>query len=1232
MSRKEKSIEETYQKKTPIEHVLIRPDTYIGSVESESRSMFVWSEEKKRIEKKEVTYVPGLYKICDEILVNAADNKTRDPSMRTIKVSVSTQKGEISVYNDGKGIPVVMHAKEQVYVPELIFGHLLTSSNYDDTEKKITGGRNGYGAKLCNIFSTRFVIETADRKHRKCFRQVYRKNMFEKEEPEITPFEGVEYTKVTFQPDLKKFGMKKLDDGFASLIKKRVYDLAGTVHGVSVYFNEEKVEISTFQEYIRLYFEESVQIAYESRGRWEVAFVLGDEQFQQVSFVNRISTPRGGTHVGLVTDQIVAAVVEQAKKKEKGLIIKPLQVKANIFLFLNCLIENPAFDSQTKETLTLKSTSFGSQCTLSNRFISEVVSSGIVEKATSAAKAKQTQQLKKTDGHKTSKLRGIPKLDDANNAGTRYGSNCTLILTEGDSAKALAVSGLSVIGRDNYGVFPLRGKLLNVREASHKQLMENAEINNIKKIMGFQHGKTYENTGSLRYGHMMIMTDQDHDGSHIKGLIINMLEHFFPSLLRIPGFLLEFITPIVRATKGSTVRDFFTIPEFESWSETQEGQERGWHIKYYKGLGTSTAKDAKQYFSNLEFHCKEFRAVTDEDSERIELAFSKKRIEARKVWLKEYVSSVYLDNRVDVIAIKDFVNKELIHFSIADNARSIPNIIDGLKPGQRKVVFCCFKRNLKTEIKVAQLTGYVAEHSAYHHGEQSLAMTIINLAQDFVGANNVPLLQPIGQFGTRLQGGKDAASPRYIYTALDEVTRYIYREEDDQLLAYLKDDNISVEPERYVPIIPMVLVNGAEGIGTGWSTNIPCYNPREIAENVLRMLAGEEARPMDPWFRGFTGEIEDLGGGKYRTVGGFEVEDKETLNITELPVGTWTQTYKDFLETLLEDGSIKDFREYNTDTKVFFEIKVAKMPSAVDIIKKFKLTSSLSLGNMVGFSSEGTLKRYSSPTEILEEFFQIRKNMYVKRKDYLLEKLHREKIVLENRVRFISEVVSNVLVIVKRPANEVCREMEEKEYQKKDGSFEYLLSMSISSLTKEKMEKLAEEARKKTEEYLDLKGKTIEMLWRSDISELLEHIKEEAEEEVSPTKKRRSKAASGASASKSTSSSKSPKSSSSSSSKSLKSSSSSSSSSSSKSSQPLKSSKDKDKEDNHPVKPKAKKQQKITGTPDESSASSPKTALHSEKTVRSGSKETPSPSSSNSSKASSNKPWERYLVSSSEEE
>jgi DNA topoisomerase II len=524
----------------------------------------------------------------------------------------------------------------------------------------------------------------------------------------------------------------------------------------------------------------------------------------------------------------VQNLIEAVKKKDKkGIPLKPFQAKNHLWLFVNCAIVNPTFDSQTKETMTLRASAFGSKPVLGDDFLKKVLKSGLVENVMSYAKFKQDQLLKKTDGSgKRSRISGLTKLDDANNAGTKNAHKCTLILTEGDSAKSLAVSGLSVIGRDNFGVFPLRGKLLNVRDATHSQIMANAEISAIKQILGLQQGKVYTDASTLRYGHLVIMTDQDYDGSHIKGLIINFIDHFWPSLLKIPGFLLEFITPIVKATKGKGPQkqeiSFFTIPEYETWKENNNDG-KGWILKYYKGLGTSTTEDAKKYFSDLGKHLKPFQASDDGCRALIDMAFNKKKADARKEWLRGYESGIFMDHKMDEIPIDQFINKELILFSMADNQRSIPSAVDGLKPGQRKVLFACFKRNLKNEIKVAQLGGYVAEQSAYHHGEASLYLTIVNMAQNFIGSNNLNLLEPLGQFGTRLQGGKDAASPRYIFTNLSPLARAVFHPHDDPLLNYLNDDGHSIEPEWYIPVVPMILINGGEGIGTGWSTAIPNY-------------------------------------------------------------------------------------------------------------------------------------------------------------------------------------------------------------------------------------------------------------------------------------------------------------------------------------------------------------------------------------------------------------------------
>ncbi|KAF8398402.1 hypothetical protein HHK36_017329 [Tetracentron sinense] len=1178
-----KTIEETYQKKTQLEHILLRPDTYIGSIEKHSQSLWVF--EGGEMVYRPVSYVPGLYKIFDEILVNAADNKQRDQSMDSVKVDIDVEQNCISVYNNGDGVPVEIHQEEGVYVPEMIFGHLLTSSNYNDTEKKTTGGRNGYGAKLTNIFSTDFVIQTADGKRQKKYKQlviswgsaisnvlnmiigfiensscfnVFSNNMGKKSEPTITKCkESENWTKVSFKPDLAKFNMTHLEDDVVALMKKRVVDLAGCLgKTVKVELNGQRVPVKSFLDYVNLYLQtasksrpESLpRIADKVNDRWEICVSLSEGQFQQVSFVNGIATIKGGTHVDYVTNQITNHVMTIVNKKNKNANLKTHMVKNHLWVFINALIDNPAFDSQTKETLTIRQSSFGSKCELSQEFLKKVAKSGVVESLLSWADFKQSKDLKKTDGAKRQRITGITKLEDANDAGGRNSDKCTLILTEGDSAKALAMAGISVVGRNHYGVFPLRGKLLNVREANHKQIMDNAEIQSIKQILGLQHGKEYDSVKSLRYGHLMIMTDQDHDGSHIKGLLINFIHSFWPSLLKIPSFLVEFITPIVKASnKNGRVLSFYSMPEYEAWKESLAGNASGWSIKYYKGLGTSTSKEGKEYFKDLSKHKKDFLWVDEQDGDAIELAFSKKKIEARKNWLRQFEPGTYLDQKEKLIKYTDFVNKELILFSMADLQRSIPSMVDGLKPGQRKILFCSFKRNFVKEAKVAQFSGYVSEHSAYHHGEQSLASTIIGMAQDYVGSNNINLLQPNGQYGTRNQGGKDHASARYIYTCLSPITRFLFPKDDDFLLDYLNEDGQTIEPTWYMPIIPMVLVNGSEGIGTGWSSYIPNYNPRDIVSNVRHLLNSELMEPMDPWYKGFKGTIEKTAtkeAGVSYTVSGIIGEiDETTLRITELPVRRWTQDYKEFLESnmtgneKIKDPFIKDYREHNDDTTVHFDVIMSEenlmMAKQEGLMKKFKLTTTISTSNMHLFDPKGVIKKYDNPEQILEEFFHLRLEFYEKRKKVLLDNLELELLKLDNKVRFILGVVKGEIIVSNRKRADLFLELQLKgftPFPKKTKSadvvvagatedaeeneensevvstkvrasdYEYLLSMAIGTLTLEKVQELCANKDRLNNEVDELRTATPKSLWMKDLdaldNELNEREKNDAHAEV----------------------------------------------------------------------------------------------------------------------------------------
>jgi len=1392
-----KTIEEKYKSMSQEQHILARPDTYVGDIQPQVEAMFVFDDTINKISKKNITYVPGLYKIVDEILVNARDQSEVDKTCDTIMVSIDNQIGEITIYNNGRGIDVAIHAEHNIYVPEMIFGKLLTSTNYDDEEQRTTGGRNGYGAKLTNLFSSKFTVETVDFNRKIKFYQEFYDNMSRRSNPVIEKLKTCKsgYVKISFVPDFKKFKIVNLNTDMISLIKKRVYDLAGVSNKCKVYYNDVKIECRNFEQYVQLYHfegmiekekekndnesndennnddeenDDAFKLFYESvNDNWEVGFMYApDCGNEQISFVNGICTYHGGTHVNYINDMIVNKLKELVLKKHKDVTIKPNQIKDNLIVFIKSTIINPAFTSQTKETLKTKVSEFGSKCEIKDKTLTKFSKSGILNQVVTLIKLKEQAVLKKTDGKKITRIVGIPKLEDANKAGSKDSQKCKLILTEGDSAKALAMSGRSVVGSDYFGVFPLKGKLLNVREATAKQLLENEEICNIKKIMGLQHEKVYDDLSSLRYGGIVLMTDQDSvtgdtpitlkngsgeieirtiddicdqnlfqhenntlydenitiihqkeygvvnnyqswtdsgwtkinrimrhkvkkniyrvitslgcvdvtenhslldengkeispinckkgtvlmhqkckennyfdkniinkynidftkkqtincankldahkiilmcenkninvdlnivkdtyklklngcvqnnkcnqikkiinlgateqyvydletenhhfqagvgsmivhntDGFHIKGLLLNFIHYFWPSLLNVPNFVTCLTTPIVKATKGKEVIEFYNLHDYETWKAQEP---KGYSIKYYKGLGTSTAKEAKEYFTNLEnklinylddkkvlgeIFVKQDSDNEDENEEDdivveqsndldnnvvtikqkyqdpctevITLAFEKKRADDRKKWILQYDKSVILDNKQKKVAVGDFINKELIHFSNEDNNRSIPSMCDGLKPSQRKVLYGAIEKKLNSrsnEIRVAQLAGYVSEKTCYHHGEASLNGTIVGMAQNYVGSNNINLLYPSGQMGTRLVGGKDAASPRYIHTYLAELTKLIFRPEDSPILNYLNDDGVEIEPEFFVPIIPMVLVNGTEGIGTGFSTKVPCFNPLIVIDNLLSMIKDEAVKGMIPWYKNFKGKVHRIPDKpqNFMIYGCYDKVDDTHVRITELPIGTWTTDYKAYLDKLETTKVIKSYTPNNTEETVdilieFYEDNLTKIIENNSLYTKLGLITKKSITNMHLYDETGNIKKYNSPIEILEDFYNVRLDYYEKRKKYIIDKLTKELNILNYKMKFINDVLNKVIIIERKRKQEIINKLIELEYPQltdgdKNESYDYLIGMPLYNLTLEKIAEFENKCKNKEQELVNVRTTSLENMWSNELTEL----------------------------------------------------------------------------------------------------------------------------------------------------
>lgn len=1086
-----RNIEKEYQKLSPEEHVLHRPASYIGSINSATRGEWVpEADGPVKMVFGDHTFNPGLLKIFDECVTNADDAARRDPTVTEIKVTATDTS--FTVWNNGdRGIPIEVHKKHKMHVPEMIFGHCHTSSNYDDSESRDWAGTNGYGAKLAIIFSTSSEILIGQNGQK--YLQTFEKNLTVRSKPKITKAKGSNSVQITVNPDFARFGLTdfKADDTIR-MMYKRVLEIAA-LSKVKVWWNGTRQKVNSFDTFVDTFVPKKDRVT-SSDGEWDVAVAFSPlDRFEQVSFVNGVRTAEGGTHVDMVTNKLIKTITERFQAKHKEVTIKPSYIKDNVMVFVNKRVVNPSYSSQTKERLISTRAQLGEEFHQGDVFVKAVEKLGILDNILEIAKAKDLKSLK--SGTKTrARLTDIPKLNDANKAGGNYSPRCTIIFTEGDSAKSMAISGIQ--DRDFYGVFPLKGKLLNVQDVSAKKLSGNAEIQSIVKILGLRWGKTYKDANELRYGKVMIMTDQDEDGYHIKGLVMNLFATHWPSLLAIPGFITAMLTPVIKAKKGSQVQEFYNLPDYKAWSDTSG---KGWSIKYYKGLGTSTSAEAKEYFRRM--NILEYQMTTPGDVEAINKAFGKgvkkSATDKRKQWIQDFLARPVEINYKDTkVPVEDFVDKELVLFSIADTQRSLPNLIDGLKESQRKVLFSCFKRKLVKEIKVAQLSGYVSENSAYHHGEASLNKAIVAMAQKFVGHNNMNLLFPGGQFGSRIKGGSDAASERYIFTRLTSNASKLFKQEDEVLLNYLDDDGQPIEPDFYVPTLPLLLINGSKGIGTGFSTTMPSFNPADVKKNLLRLMKSQNPedvvmKEMTPWYDGFLGKVKKVAALKWSTHGVFESKKATSVHVTELPIGTWTDDYVEFLKNMEAESEIVGFKDHSNEVSVdlhidFTKEKLRNLVRSDKLEDFLKLRTTVNATNLHVIDDKGQIVKIETPEDVIRKFYVVRKRFYGLRKDHLLKRTTHELEVLRNKIRFIRAVSAQEIKLygVKK-ADTLARLAKDEYYKVKTDKgvrgHQYLLDLKCEHFTEEKVVVLQKDIASKEKFLADLNEKTPLDLWKEEI-------------------------------------------------------------------------------------------------------------------------------------------------------
>lgn len=1063
-------------------HILDVPNMYIGNINSEERKLRIMDLSNNRIIIDKVYIPPGVERLFIEIIGNAADNviRSRNNNIDPGKIEVIIDD-RITVKNYGLPIPITIHPEYNIYLPELIFGTLLSSSNYK--KDRYGSGVNGLGAKLCNIFSKLFTVTIVNNGVK--YTQTWENNMAIRHDPIITKCNDVSSVTVSYIIDSNYFNYNyQLKD--IQLFARHCVDIAFNL-SVPIEFRYVTANISNYYnfsnpiDYAKLYIDVTNSIIIKHSNYTCILAYTPDKPFE-LSFVNGVNTVDGGVHVEAIYKMLTNLIKPHINN------IRVADVKQNVSLILSYWVKNPVFNSQTK-------TYFQSpkpKITLSEEDINTIKHWPLIERLKYII---QVRLYKSSDGKK-SKYLALDSLEDANLAGTYYSSSCILIYTEGNSATSYATKAISLYenGRNYWGVFTARGKPLNVMKSKPDEIANNRIFNELKQALGLREGVDYtieSNYKTLRYGQLLIMTDSDVDGKHILGLLLNFFNVRFPSLLQ-RGYVSYLRTPIIKVwLNPTTTIKFYTQSAYEEWSKSNEPAK--YKHKYYKGLGSANDNDIKDEFNEPKI----IVCIYDEQApEYFKLAFDDNYTDQRKQWIEQYNPVLNIED-MQCQSISEFLYYELSEYMLANLIRSIPKLIDGLKESQRKALWVAINSKKSTEIKVNVLAAKTTEISGYKHGEKIMAETIAQMAHSFVGSNNLPYYIPEGQLGTRNRGGEDAADPRYTYVRIQPWIPYVFRVEDNELLKQIEDEGSKIEPICFYPIIPMCLVNGVIGIGSGYSSFIPSYNPIDLINWLKCRMNNQPLPELKPWYRGFTGDItfithnipstsDDILGddqviiSRYSilTTGKF-VKEGSKIIVTELPIRRFTYPYKQWLDKLVKDGIIKRYHNLSTADTVKFEIYGLSNRSNDGIIKTLRLQRSFGLSNMVLLDINNHPIRYKSVDDILESFYQQRLEIYKYRKELYINKYSNRINELEQQVKFLELIRSGELVVINQPKDKVIEQLKNHQLNPDLIKLTRLSNCTLDEINN----KLAEldNIRKELDNY---KSTSVESIWCKELDEL----------------------------------------------------------------------------------------------------------------------------------------------------
>jgi DNA topoisomerase-2 len=1131
------------------EPIRLRSDRFIGS-KSNITGKILCANVEDNFAYYNIEHNPALFLTCCELINNATDHVIRSITRKTKPVTyinVEFTKTKIVVVNDGVGIPLKYNKRYSNYTPTIFFTKENSGENINDKEDRYTSGRNGCGSYIANAYSNTFVIDLVTNGTRFC--QEFSKYCEKIADPVIE--KTTEDDRVAVSADLDTVGLFNSNlDIIAGMLYRKVYEIACIFPWVNITCNDKSYNISLVDYTKKFYGYDSHIVVYDGDYFPKMKLVLftGAVTYH-CGFVNGVSADNG-THIKKLYEELNEIVYQmfnenktkKTKQKSGNDVFKNCKhsLKKHLSFVMSMYINKPSFNDQVKGTLNTKITEKIIGDDVKDKVV-QYIKKKIMPKIGADLGLKQFKDyVAKVTKSINPKYLNIPKYISAQRVGP--GSGCILIVTEGDSAQSAVEASINALVPDGnaldlYGIYPLKGKgIKNPRkETKSVSSSENKTFIELIKILGIKMDDTFTSSVNvaqkLNYGHLLIITDADPDGIDIKSQIINVFSYYWPTLL-VCGFFWSLRTPCIRIKQnnGKVLKEYYTVEQYKNEiSNAPKG-----NVHYYKGLGTNTKEEFYDIFADysnkISYICKadtidakvEYQS-TEEDLtktiKRFDQAFST-NVTDRKEWVlyfnrnrEKYIETIPFDKTL--LTFIEHIDKFHILFADYKNRSSIPSIIDGLKPVQRKIIDAMlYHLKSKKDIKVTELSGKISNIECYQHGDVSLNETIVRMAQDFPGSNNLPLLVPIGMFGTRQNGTKFFAKPRYLHTRLQEYTKHIFNADDYPLFDHVIEEDKVVEPKYFVPLIPFVLVNGSKGMGYGVSTNIPPFKPKDIVTYIIDMLKGITPKPLIPYCEGI-GYYKEIKQNVYNLMAKWEIKDNGILFVYETPIDMCFNKFKSKVERMIQlaenEQCIKckgvgvkcicpkaacdmDIININAN-KYTFKIKLGnKYKNIVKdiemILNDFGLNKQYSSTNMWGYDENDELVYYENVYDIVNQFLEIRSKYYDKRKAHMIAQYGEMMLIAQNKLMFI-DAVRRDKIAVKTKKNIVEAQIEgykEFKFARVKGTFDYLTDMKIRAITQEGYDKLKDEYDNYSKQLKLLENKTTSDMYLNDLNELLKVI------------------------------------------------------------------------------------------------------------------------------------------------